>query len=53
MIQNKIKIIVLAFIIIDIVVRNFNKISNIKICVCTCAKHENEYVREFVEYYKN
>ena len=53
MIPNKIKIFILAFIIIDIVLSNFNKISNIKICVCTCAKQENEYVREFVEYYKN
>ena len=38
---------------INLILSNFNKISNIKICVCTCAKQENEYVREFVEYYKN
>ena len=27
-------------------------ISNIKICVCTCGKNENIYIREFVEHYK-
>ena len=25
---------------------------NIKVCVCTCGKEENKYVREFVEFYK-
>jgi len=27
-------------------------ISNIKVCVCTCGKKENKYIREFVKYYK-
>ena len=25
---------------------------NIKVCICTCAKNENKYVREFVTHYK-
>ena len=28
------------------------EILNIKVCVCTCGKNENKYVREFVEYYR-
>ena len=27
-------------------------ISNIKVCVYTCGKKENKYIREFVKYYK-
>ena len=30
----------------------FDKHFTIKICVCTCGKNENKYVREFVEHYK-
>lgn len=31
----------------------FKKKQNIKVCICTCAKNENKYIREFVEYYLN
>ena len=28
-------------------------IPNIKVCVCTLAKLENRYIREFVQHYEN
>ena len=31
----------------------YNKINNIKVCVCTLGKNENRYIREFVEHYKS
>lgn len=32
--------------------KNINK-NEIKICVCTVGKQENNYIKEFIEYYKN
>ena len=33
-------------------INNSNKSINIKICICTLAKNENRYIKEFVEHYK-
>ena len=31
---------------------NNNLIKNIRICICTLAKNENKYIKEFIEHYK-
>ena len=39
-------------ILIPLIMLSYRKIFNIKVCVCTIARHENVYAREFVEHYK-
>ena len=40
------------FIIISLIYFSDEKADNVKICICTCGKEENKYIREFVEYYE-
>ena len=40
-------------ILIPLVILSYRKILNIKVCVCTNARHENVYAREFVKHYIN
>ena len=50
-------IIILLLIIINKIKRfeiiNKDKLSNLKVCICTLGKDENKYIAEFVEHYKN
>ena len=49
-----IKILLFFLAIISFTVLNFfidKKNLNIKVCVCTCGKNENNYIREFVSHY--
>ena len=51
---SKLKIVNISclFIILSFIYFLDKKTNNIKVCICTCGKEENNYVREFVEYYK-
>ena len=55
-------IIILFFLLLDYLQRSNGKnsilnknnaINDIKVCVCTLAKLENRYIREFIDHYKN
>ena len=43
--------IILLFVIIIYLYKKSVKINNIKVCICTLGKKENNYIREFVEHY--
>jgi hypothetical protein len=30
----------------------YQKLKQLKICICTCGKQENRYIKEYIEYYK-
>jgi len=49
---KKIIISILSIALNNLINKAIDKKLNIKICVCTCGKNENRYVREFVEHYK-
>ena len=38
---------------LDYLINNNDEKENIKVCMCTIGKLENNYIREFIEYYKN
>ena len=52
---SKIKIIIILFLLSLIIIAFsvYNKIFNIKVCICTCGKQENKYAKEFVNHYYN
>lgn len=44
---------IIIFTLIYILYKNkYNKIKNMKVCICTVGKNENLYIREFIEHYK-
>ena len=43
----KSKLILIIFLIINLYFEN----NSIIICMCTAAKYENKYIKEFIEYY--
>ena len=53
------KIVIIIFYILFIIIfniiyfRKLRTINNIKVCLCTIGKNENNYVKEFIEHYKN
>ena len=47
------KIILKSLIIVDLIfIILITNLKKIKICICTIAKNENRYIKEYVEYYK-
>ena len=43
------KLIIIVYLIFIILISNLKKL---KICICTIAKNENRYIKEYVDYYK-
>ena len=49
------KYLLISFLILDFIIlskNHFSKKKSMKVCLCTCGKKENLYVKEFVEHYK-
>ena len=47
------KITLKSLIIVDLIfIILISNLKKIKICICTIAKNENRYIKEYVEYYK-
>ena len=56
--KDKLIFIMILFLIIITKIKLFEVIKkerllNLKVCICTLGKHENKYIAEFVEHYKN
>ena len=49
----KFKIVILMILFINFTFFQILNYKNLKVCVCTPAKKENRYIREFIEHYKN